>query len=207
MEYQDAIAARHSAYMLDDRIEDAGVSADDVLAMLRSIAPKVPSSYNSQSARLVLLTGEDHRRFWRIVEDILRAKVDDDKRFARTEVKLRGFAAAAGTVLFYEIDSVTEGLKETYPSYADVFPTWAEHGNAMIQFAVWTGFYDMGLAANIQHYNPIIDARVADEFSVPEGYRLVAQMVFGRETQVPAGKPKLSGEDMVSVGRAGGVRE
>ena len=207
MEYQDAIAARHSAYMLDDRIEDAGVSADDVLAMLRSIAPKVPSSYNSQSARLVLLTGEDHRRFWGIVEDILRAKVNDDKRFARTEVKLRGFAAAAGTVLFYEIDSVTEGLKETYPSYADVFPTWAEHGNAMIQFAVWTGFYDMGLAANIQHYNPIIDARVADEFSVPEGYRLVAQMVFGRETQVPAGKPKLSGEDMVSVGRAGGVRE
>ena len=207
MEYQDAIAARHSAYMLDDRIEDAGVSADDVLAMLRSIAPKVPSSYNSQSARLILLTGEDHRRFWRIVEDILRAKVDDDKRFARTEVKLRGFAAAAGTVLFYEIDSVTEGLKETYPSYADVFPTWAEHGNAMIQFAVWTGFYDMGLAANIQHYNPIIDARVADEFSVPEGYRLVAQMVFGRETQVPAGKPKLSGEDMVSVGRAGGAPE
>lgn len=207
MEYQDAIAARHSAYMLDDRIEDAGVSADDVLAMLRSIAPKVPSSYNSQSARLILLTGEDHRRFWRIVEDILRAKVDDDKRFARTEVKLRGFAAAAGTVLFYEIDSVTEGLKETYPSYADVFPTWAEHGNAMIQFAVWTGFYDMGLAANIQHYNPIIDARVADEFSVPEGYRLVAQMVFGRETQVPAGKPKLSGEDMVSVGRAGGASE
>lgn len=207
MEYQDAIAARHSAYMLDDRIEDAGVSADDVLAMLRSIAPKVPSSYNSQSARLVLLTGEDHRRFWGIVEDVLRAKVNDDKRFARTEVKLRGFAAAAGTVLFYEIDSVTEGLKETYPSYADVFPTWAEHGNAMIQFAVWTGFYDMGLAANIQHYNPIIDARVADEFSVPEGYRLVAQMVFGRETQVPAGKPKLSGEDMVSVGRAGGASE
>ena len=207
MEYQDAIAARHSAYMLDDRIEDAGVSADDVLAMLRSIAPKVPSSYNSQSARLVLLTGEDHRRFWGIVEDVLRAKVNDDKRFARTEVKLRGFAAAAGTVLFYEIDSVTEGLKETYPSYADVFPTWAEHGNAMIQFAVWTGFYDMGLAANIQHYNPIIDARVAEEFSVPEGYRLVAQMVFGRETQVPAGKPKLSGEDMVSVGRAGGASE
>ena len=207
MEYQDAIAARHSAYMLDDRMEDAGVSADDVLAMLRSIAPKVPSSYNSQSARLVLLTGEDHRRFWGIVEDILRAKVNDDKRFARTEVKLRGFAAAAGTVLFYEIDSVTDGLKEAYPSYADVFPTWAEHGNAMIQFAVWTGFFDMGLAANIQHYNPIIDARVAEEFSVPEGYRLVAQMVFGRETQVPAGKPKLSGEDIVSVGRAGGARE
>ena len=207
MEYQDAIAARHSAYMLDDRIEDAGVSADDVLAMLRSIAPKVPSSYNSQSARLILLTGEDHRRFWGIVEEVLRAKVNDDKRFARTEVKLRSFAAAAGTVLFYEIDSVTDGLRETYPSYADVFPTWAEHGNAMIQFAVWTGFFDMGLAANIQHYNPIIDARVAEEFSVPEGYRLVAQMVFGRETQVPAGKPKLSGEDMVSVGRAGGARE
>ena len=207
MEYQDAIAARHSAYMLDDRIEDAGVSADDVLAMLRSIAPKVPSSYNSQSARLIMLTGEDHRRFWGIVEEVLRAKVNDDKRFARTEIKLRGFAAAAGTVLFYEIDSVTDGLKEAYPSYADVFPTWAEHGNAMIQFAVWTGFYDMGLAANIQHYNPIIDARVAEEFSVPEGYRLVAQMVFGRETQVPAGKPKLSGEDIVSVGRAGGARE
>ena len=60
----------------------------------------------------------------------------------------------------------------------------------------------MGLAANIQHYNPIIDDRVGEAFGVPEGLRLVCQMVFGRPTGDRPVKRRLSGEDMVSVGHA-----
>lgn len=202
MEFRDAVAARRSAYMLDDAIGDAGVTVDDVVAALRSIAPSVPSSFNSQSVRMIVLTGDDHRRLWAIVEDVLRAKVGDGQRFKGTETKLRNFAKAAGTILFYEIDSLTDGLIEKYPTYADSFPVWAEHGNAMMQYAAWVALYDMGLGANIQHYNPIIDARVAEEFSVPGGYRLVAQMVFGRVAAEGAPKEKLSGDEIVAVGHA-----
>lgn len=202
MEFLDAVAARYSAYSLDDGIEEAGVSFDDVVETVRRIAPAVLSSYNSQTCRLIVLGGDDHRAFWSIVADVLRAKVDDEERFARTEAKLKGFSDAAGTILFYEDDAGTEALIEKHPSYKDAFPVWAEHGDAMMQYAVWTGLYDMGLAANIQHYNPIIDDRVGEAFGVPEGLRLVCQMVFGRPTGDRPVKRRLSGEDMVSVGHA-----
>lgn len=198
MEFTDAVLARRSEYMLDDR----DVDVDAVVSALRRIAGSVPSSFNAQSARMVVLAGDDHRAFWRIVEDTLRAKVDDPERFRRTEQKLAGFAAAAGTILFYEIDAKTEELMEKYPSYRDMFPQWAEHGNAMMQFASWVAIRDLGLGANIQHYNPIVDARVAETFGIPEGHRLVAQMVFGRIATPMGPKEKLTGEDIVTVGHA-----
>lgn len=200
MEFQDAVARRHSAYMLDDRISDIGVSMDDVVDRIRSIAPAVPSSYNSQSSRVIILSGEEHHAFWGIVKDVIRKKIGDE-RFAKTERKLNGFDAGAGTILFYEIDGITQKLIDSNLSYAETFPIWAEHGNAMMQFAVWTALYDLGLAANIQHYNPIIDDRVRETFGIPDGYRLVAQIVFGRETVDPTFKDKLPGDEIVSIGR------
>ena len=202
MEFQEAVAARHSAYMLDDDISSVGVTLDDVVENLRRIAPNVPSSYNTQSVRMVVLGGEDHRVFWGIVEDVLRAKVADEQKFKRTEVKIRNFGKAAGTILFYEIDALTDKLVEANPSYADAFPVWAEHGNAMMQFATWAALFEMGLGANIQHYNPIIDERVRETFSIPEGYRLVSQIVFGRISAEGARKDKLPGDAIVSVGHA-----
>lgn len=196
MEYIDAVATRHSEYSL---ASDIDVSQETVLKTIRAVAEKVPSSYNSQSARLFVLFGEDHRALWEIVRETLRAKVNDPKKFERTDRKIDGFAAAAGTILFYEIDSVTRDLIEKYPSYADAFPTWAEHGNAMLQFAVWTALRDIGLGANIQHYNPIIDDKVRRTFGIPDGYRLVAQMPFGRMVNPSPGKEKLPGEETVRL--------
>ena len=167
----------------------------------------MPSAFNAQSARAFVLTGEDHRAFWGIVEDVLRERSRDPERFETTRAKLAGFSAAAGTVLFYEIDQKTEELMEMHPGYRDLFPQWAEHGNAMMQFAFWTAIADMGLGANIQHYNPIIDSRVSEAFGIPDGYRLVAQMVFGRVV-IPAGpKDKLSGEDIVGIAHANNIKQ
>ena len=202
MDYVKTVAARHSAYMLDDNLKEAGVSQLDVLDTLRAVASNVPSSYNTQSVRMFVLFGEDHKKLWAMVEDILRAKVDDDKKFKRTEAKLRSLAKGAGTVLFYELDSLTDEVIESNPKYAGQMRTWAEHGNAMAQYASWLAFYDLGLGANIQHYNPIIDDRVKETFSIPDGYRLVAQMVFGRVTYEGDRKDKVPGYEIVKLARA-----
>ena len=198
MEFREAVLARRSEYSLDAR----DVDTDAVIARIRGIAGSVPSAFNAQSARILCLIGEDHRRFWEMVEDVLRERSRDPERFKGTKAKLAGFRAAAGTILFYEVDSRTRELMEAHPSYRDMFPQWAEHGNAMMQFAVWCAITDMGLGANIQHYNPLIDSRAAEMLSLPDGYRLVAQMVFGRVTDPAGPKGKLSGDDIVSVGHA-----
>ena len=198
MEFRDAVLARRSEYSLDAR----DVDTDAVIARIKGIAGSVPSAFNAQSARVLFLVGEDHSRFWAMVEDVLRERSRDPERFKGTQAKLAGFRAAAGTILFYEVDSKTRELMEAHPSYRGMFPQWAEHGNAMMQFAVWCAITDMGLGANIQHYNPLIDGRAAEMLSVPDGYRLVAQMVFGRVIDPAGPKGRLSGDDIVSVGHA-----
>jgi predicted oxidoreductase (fatty acid repression mutant protein) len=56
----------------------------------------------------------------------------------------------------------------------------------MHQFVIWTALQAEGLGCNLQHYNPLIDAKVAAQWEVPKDWELNAQLVFG----VPAGQPE-----------------
>jgi len=49
----------------------------------------------------------------------------------------------------------------------------------MLQFAVWTALEAEGLGGNLQHYNPLVDAKIAEEWKVPATWKLSAQLVFG----------------------------
>ena len=43
-----------------------------------------------------------------------------------------------------------------------------------------------GFGANLQHYNPLIDEKVASEWNLPKNWSLKGQLVFGK----PVGDPK-----------------
>ncbi len=60
--------------------------------------------------------------------------------------------------------------------------------NGMHQFAIWTALETEGLGANLQHYNPLIDAKVATEWQVPDDWVLSAQLVFGSVQGEPGKK-------------------
>lgn len=70
-------------------------------------------------------------------------------------------------------------MQSAFALYADRFPPWAIQSDAMSQFTVWTALEAEGLGANLQHYNPLIDAKVAEEWKVPSDWVLNAQLVFG----------------------------
>ncbi len=73
-----------------------------------------------------------------------------------------------------------------YDLFADLtanrFPVWAGHSTAMLQFAAWTALEAEGLGANLQHYNPLVDAKIAEVWNVPATWKLSAQLVFGGKT-------------------------
>ena len=148
-----------------------------------------PSSFNSQSTRVVVLFGAEHEKLWDLTTEALRAIVPADK-FEPTEQKLAMFKAAAGSVLFFEDQQVVKGLQEQFPSYAANFPIWAEHTDAMHQYAVWTTLAAAGVGANLQHYNPVIDETVRKLLHLPGNYVLNAQMPFGGINSHPEDKPK-----------------
>ena len=89
------------------------------------------------------------------------------------------FKAAAGSVLFFEDQDVVKKLQNQFPTYANNFPVWAEHTDAMHQYAIWTTLAEAGIGANLQHYNPLIDQAVAAEWNIPASWTLRAEMVFG----------------------------
>ena len=183
--FKEALRHRRSYYAL---APESPVTDAEIEEILRWSVKYVPSAFNSQSTRLVLLLGAQHGRLWSLVKDTLRPIVPA-AAFPRTERKIdTAFASGYGTVLFFEEEAVVRTLQQQYPEYADNFPHWSEQTSAMHQLVVWTMLEDAGFGASLQHYNPLIDDEVCREWKLPATWRLVAQMPFGRPLDHPAEK-------------------
>jgi len=180
---QQLAEKRRSIYALSNQLP---VSNDEIVKLVEHAVLHTPSAFNSQSTRIVLLFGEDHKKLWDITEETLKVIVGDDEKFQGTKDKIAGFRAGAGTVLFFEDKGVVRNMQEAAPLYADKFPIWAHQTSAMHQYVIWTALASIDVGANLQHYNPVIDQRVADAWDIAEDWELNAQMVFGAIEQ-PAG--------------------
>jgi predicted oxidoreductase (fatty acid repression mutant protein) len=180
---------RRSVYALSP---NTTLKDSQLIELLREIVRYVPSAFDSRSTRLVLLTGKAHRHLWQIVKEVLCEVVAPEK-FARTEQKIdTSFASGYGTILFFEDEAVVRNMQEHFPLYRDNFIAWSEQTSAMHQYAVWVALAEAGMGASLQHYNPLIDRRVHEEWQLPHSWRLVAQMPFG-VASVPAPPKNFDG--------------
>ena len=193
--FYEAVGHRRTNYALGRNIP---VTEETIIDTVEKVTREVPSAFNMQSGRVIVALGQYHDKVWEIVMDTLRKIVPADK-FAPTEAKVKGFAAAYGTLLYFEETETVKKLQEQFPGYAANFPVWASQGNGMLQFALWTALTDLGLGVNIQHYNPIIDDAIKAAFEVPDSWTLVAQMPFGEPTADPKPIEKLDVKERVWV--------
>jgi predicted oxidoreductase (fatty acid repression mutant protein) len=181
--FLNSIKARRTIYAIGKNVP---VDQATIEETIREAVKQSPSAFNSQTSRVVTLYGESHTKFWEIVRETLRKMVPAEA-FASTSAKIDSFAAGFGTALFYEDQDVVKGLQEQFALYADNFPVWSEHSSAIAQFATWTALSEIGVGASLQHYNPIVDAEVAETFDIPANWKLRAQLVFG-SIEAPAGE-------------------
>lgn len=183
--FEEALEHRRSYYAIGS---DSPVLDEEIVHVVREAVKNVPSAFNSQSTRIVLLFGDEHRKLWGIVKSTLKKRISAEA-FVQTEAKIDGcFASGHGTVLYLEDTSVVKKLQDSFPSYKDRFPTWSQHASAMHQLAVWAMLEDLGLGASLQHYNPLIDEEVRRTWNLPEEWELVAEMPFGTPTGEPGEK-------------------
>ncbi|MBD8498040.1 nitroreductase family protein [Paenibacillus arenosi] len=177
---------------LKERRSIYGISKDHVVSdtrieeLVAEAVQHTPSAFNSQSARVVVLLGEQHDKLWNLTEDALR-KVVPAENFTPTKEKMDAFRSGYGTVLFFEDETVVKGLQEQFALYSDNFPIWSQQSSGMLQFVVWTLLDAEGFGATLQHYNPLIDAGIAEEWNIPSTWKLTGQMPFGKPT-VTAGE-------------------
>ncbi|MBS4539593.1 nitroreductase family protein [Clostridium sp. D2Q-11] len=193
--FYEAIESRRSKYGISD---ESPISDERIEEVVKEAVKYTPTAFNSQSGRVVLLLKDKHKKLWDITEDALR-KVVPEKNFSDTKEKIESFRSGYGTVLFFEDQSVIEGLQEQFELYKDNFPMWSQQASGILQFIVWTSFDIQGLGATLQHYNELIEEDVKNEWNIPSNWKLIAQMPFGKPT-VPAGDKEFESlEDRVKV--------
>ena len=175
MSFLDHIKQRRTIYAVGKNV---ALTPEKIESVIKEAVNHSPSAFNSQTSRIVTLFGESHLQFWNIVRETLR-KIVPEAAFEGTNAKINSFAAGYGTVLFYEDQDVVKALQEQFALYADNFPVWSEHSSAIAQFAVWTALSEKNIGASLQHYNPIVDAEIAEIFDIPANWKLRAQLVFG----------------------------
>ena len=194
--FEEALKNRRSYYAIGS---DSKLPASEIIEVVRTAVKHVPSAFNSQSTRVVVLFDDEHTKLWNIVKDVLR-KIVPANAFAGTEAKINNcFAAGYGTVLFFEDQTVVETLQSNFPLYSDNFPGWSLQTSAMHQLAVWTMLEDLGLGASLQHYNPLIDDDVRAAWNIPDTWKLIAQMPFGNPKETPAAKEFSDLDERIKV--------
>lgn len=172
-----AIRKRRSRYGLKKEIT---MSQAAVKELIEKIIVTMPSQSNSQTARLVILFGEEHDKFWNKTLDTIKNTMSKPENFPKTEHKVNtGFKAGYGTILFFEDQTVLDALKKKRPKYALNVQPWSLQSAGMLQFAIWAALAEEGIGASLQHYQELIEDWTKQEWAISQDWKLLAQMPFG----------------------------
>jgi predicted oxidoreductase (fatty acid repression mutant protein) len=193
MDFYSAVKNRRTIYSIDN---EHVLSDERILEILQNAVKQSPTAFNSQSGRVVLLLGEHHKKLWAITKETLR-KIVPEGNFAQTSDKIDSFAAGYGSVLFFEDQKIIEDLQANFALYKDNFPIWSLQSSGMLQYIVWTSLEMEGFGASLQHYNPLIDEDVRKTWDIPQNWKLIGQMPFGRPTATPGEKDHRPLEELL----------
>lgn len=94
MSYKNAVLNRRTIYQLTNK---STIPDSRIQEIAEAAVKHVPSSFNSQSTRLVVLLRDEHVKFWTIVEDILKTIVPADS-WEHTAQRINGFKGGYGSV-------------------------------------------------------------------------------------------------------------
>ncbi|MCE5284831.1 MAG: nitroreductase family protein [Pelosinus sp.] len=183
-QFWEAVKDRRTFYAIS---KEAVVSDERIQTLVEEAVKYTPSAFNSQSARVVILLGKAHDELWEITKAALQ-KIVSAENFAATAEKINSFQSGYGSLLYFEDMSVVAGLQEKFSTYKDNFPIWSQQASGMLQYVIWTALEAEGFGVSLQHYNELIEAEVKKVWDIPDNWKLIAQMPFGKPVSAPQAK-------------------
>lgn len=94
--FVEAVKLRRTVYSLD---ANSPIPDSQIIQLVKDTVLHVPSSFNSQTTRIVVVLKEDHKKFWDMTTAVHKeATGDDAEKWARYEPRFKMFQAAYGTV-------------------------------------------------------------------------------------------------------------
>lgn len=194
-QFTDLIKERRTAYAIGTNTE---LSNKEIADRIREVTQQIPTAFNSQTTRLVVVFGEDNVKLWDHILDIQKDVMEGDMWEMMSGV-MQGAKAGVGTVLFFEDrDAVKGALGENERA-----TVYKQHHSANAQYGIWLALTDLGLGGSLQHMNigfeQGFDKSVKEMFDLPASYEMIAQMPFGSIEAEPNPKDHIDSSEQVRV--------
>lgn len=162
----DAIESRRSIYATSP--ENPPATIDRVEEIVSHIIKHTPSPYNFQFARAIILSGDQHTKYWSAVYDGVQKVVPKEAWEGHLAGFLKMFRDTTyGTVMWFEDEDAVNQMKAQKPEVAAFAESWSDQSsgmhqiNGMIRFfpfgrvtddeSAWTALEAEGFGATLQH--------------------------------------------------------
>jgi uncharacterized protein len=159
----------------------AGPLSDALIADLIMAADLVPSAFDAQPWRVVILH-DRHDALWDMIERTITRRLDGDRR-ARYLARVDALRGGGMTLLVFE-DVARAGPQDnlTHEEARDQ----ASQSVGMLQLALWLTLTAHGMATSLQHWQWLMEDVALTFVGLPaEGFRLVTFMPVGSATEPP----------------------
>lgn len=197
-EFITQISSRRSIYALGRR---SILSDKELTDLIKKSVRESPTSFNSQTSRVVILLGDQHERYWNeiAVPALRKAVGNDDAAFEKGSQRMIQFRDAYGTALFYEDQGAVKAMQEKVAIYADRFPEWSTQSSGMAQINTWSALSLAGYGANLQHYGNLTQKPLAEAFGIPTNWQLYSELVFGSPEKEAGEKTYIDDDERFRV--------
>jgi predicted oxidoreductase (fatty acid repression mutant protein) len=172
----------------------------ETLERVQEAILRTPSAYGVPVWHVVLV----HQRraaFWEEVELGFRASLSGD-RLDRYLDRLQGFREAAAVALIYEDRDALPELRDAWNLSEETAHSFVQQGLGMVQLAIWLAVTAEGLATSLQHWDWLIQDRIAGFVDLPgERFHLAATMPIGLPAEEPRQATPIDRHRLLSLDR------
>lgn len=193
--FKQVIKNRRSIYALGNNSE---YSIEEIVLSIRETQKDVPSAFNSQTTRLVILNGEANTKFWDLILEV-QENVLDQATWDFMSPIMHGAKNGIGTVLFFEDRDAVAKM----PTVGQRTEAYKQNNSANSQYGVWLALAEMNLGGSLQHFNigyeQGFDKAIREMFNLPDSYELIAQMPFGSIEQAAGDKEYIDSDVQVQL--------
>jgi predicted oxidoreductase (fatty acid repression mutant protein) len=158
-----------------------------------------PAAYNLPPWRVVLLH-ERRDAFWGLFQAAVDERLDGERR-ERYVDRIDGFRAGVGVAVFYEDTTVASRIAQAWQISEREADAFVQQGLGMAQLAFWLALTGEGLVTSLQHWDWLIEERLAAFIGAPEHIRLAAVMPIGYPDESPRLVERLPASTVISEER------
>ena len=167
-----------------------GALSPETVARLQDAVVRTPSAFGVTPWQVVIIR-EQRDLFWDEVAAAFRENLEGD-RLQRYLERLDGFRSGAGVILIYEDLAARPALHQGWGLSEQTAHDFVQQGLGMLQLAIWLVLTEDGLVTSLQHWDWLIQDRLAALLDLPtERYGLISVLPVGEPAEPARETPPI----------------